>query len=267
LDGKQVALTIQDFSIERILHAKHRIQLDELKAKNAEIKRYSEGLEILVEERTQELRVAMDQSERLLLNILPKKIAERLKANEGTIADRFDGVSVLFLDIVSFTPITSGMDPIHVIDFLSRIFDSFDSLMDKHGVEKIKTIGDCYLAVAGVPVADKDHAIKICAVALDMLAEVAIINQSLDFELKVRLGIHSGPVVAGVIGHRKFAYDIWGDTVNVASRMESHGEKNKIQISASTYELVKDHFICEERGVIDVKGKGQVKAYWLVAKR
>ncbi len=262
-----VALTIQDFSIERILHAKHRIQLDELKAKNAEIKKYSEGLEILVEERTQELRVAMDQSERLLLNILPKKIAERLKANEGTIADRFDAVSVLFLDIVSFTPITSGMDPIHVIEFLSRIFDAFDSLMDKHGIEKIKTIGDCYLAVAGAPVASPSHAVDICSVALAMMDEIRAISKTLDFELNVRLGIHSGPVVAGVIGHRKFAYDIWGDTVNVASRMESHGEKNRIQISASTYELIKDRFECQERGIIDVKGKGQVKAYWLLGRK
>ncbi len=266
-DGqRQVIVSVQDISIERVLHAKHRVQLDELKAKNAEIKKYSEGLEILVEERTQELRVAMDQSERLLLNVLPKKIAERLKANEGTIADRFEVVSVLFVDIVGFTPITSKMDPVHVVEFLSRIFDSFDGMMDRHKVEKIKTIGDCYLAVAGVPVADEQHAVNICSLALEMQTEIARINDTLDFELTVRFGIHSGPVVAGVIGHRKFAYDIWGDTVNVASRMESHGIQNKIQISAPTYELIKNQFVCEERGVIEVKGKGEVKAYWLVAK-
>lgn len=260
-------MTIQDFSIERILHAKHRIQLDELKAKNEEIKKYSEGLEILVEKRTHELRAAMDQSERLLLNILPRKVADRLKSNEGTIADRFDCVSVLFIDIVSFTPLSSGMDPINVVDFLGRMFDAFDGMMDRHRVEKIKTIGDCYLAVAGLPEVDPEHALNICALALEMREEMKKINASLPFELKARFGIHSGPVVAGVIGHRKFAYDIWGDTVNVASRMESHGEKDRIQISAETYELIKDHFECEERGLIDVKGKGSFHAYWLVGKK
>jgi len=262
--SRLVVISIQDISIERLLHAKHRIQLDELKAKNAEIKKYSEGLEILVEERTQELRAAMGQSERLLLNILPRKIADRLKTSDGTIADRFNAVSVLFVDIVSFTPITSSMDPIDVVDFLSQLFDSFDSILDAHNVEKIKTIGDCYLAVAGVPVEDPRHASNLCRVAIAMLEELKRINAGLMFELDARFGIHSGPVVAGVIGHRKFAYDIWGDTVNVASRMESHGMKGRIQISEATYELVKDEFACEERGIIDVKGKGQVRSYWLL---
>ena len=258
-----VVITVQDFSLERILHAKHRLQLDELKAKNAEIVQYSHGLEILVDERTVELRQAMDQSERLILNILPKKIAERLKANEGTIADRFDMVSVLFLDIVSFTPISSQMDPVQVVSFLSEIFDSFDNLVDRFDVEKIKTIGDCYLAAAGLPVPDARHGLNICDVALAMRSEIARINATLTFDLKVRIGIHSGPVVAGVIGQRKFAFDLWGDTVNIASRMESHGEPDRIQISAATYNLVKDAFDCQERGFIDFKGKGQMLGYWL----
>ena len=258
-----VVITVQDFSLERILHAKHRLQLDELKAKNAKIVQYSHGLEILVDERTVELRQAMDQSERLILNILPKKIAERLKANEGTIADRFDMVSVLFLDIVSFTPISSQMDPVQVVSFLSEIFDSFDNLVDRFDVEKIKTIGDCYLAAAGLPVPDARHGLNICDVALAMRSEIARINATLTFDLKVRIGIHSGPVVAGVIGQRKFAFDLWGDTVNIASRMESHGEPDRIQISAATYNLVKDAFDCQERGFIDFKGKGQMLGYWL----
>ena len=258
-----VVITVQDFSLERILHAKHRLQLDELKAKNAEIVKYSHGLEILVDERTVKLRQAMAQSERLILNILPKKIAERLKANEGTIADRFDMVSVLFLDIDSFTPISSHMDPVQVVSFLSEIFDSFDNLVDQFNVEKIKTIGDCYLAAAGLPVPDARHGLNICDVALAMRSEIARINATLTFDLKVRIGIHSGPVVAGVIGQRKFAFDLWGDTVNIASRMESHGEPDRIQISAATYNLVKDAFDCQERGFIDFKGKGQMLGYWL----
>ena len=262
-----VVITVQDFSLERILHAKHRIQLDELKRKNAEILQYSHGLEILVQERTTELRHAMDQSERLILNILPKKIAERLKANEGTIAERFAMVSVLFLDIVSFTPISSTMDPVQVVSFLSEIFDSFDNLVDRYNVEKIKTIGDCYLAAAGLPVPDERHGFNICDVALAMQSEIARINTYLAFELKVRIGIHSGPVVAGVIGQRKFAYDLWGDTVNIASRMESHGQQDRIQISETTYNLVKDEFDCEERGLVDFKGKGQLRAYWLKGRK
>ncbi len=262
-----VVITVQDFSLERILHAKHRVQLDELKRKNAEILQYSHGLEILVEERTAELREAMDQSEQLILNILPKKIAERLKANEGTIAERFAMVSVLFLDIVSFTPISSTMDPVQVVSFLSEIFDSFDNLVDRYNVEKIKTIGDCYLAAAGLPVPDERHGFNICDVALAMQSEIARISSSLAFQLKVRIGIHSGPVVAGVIGQRKFAYDLWGDTVNIASRMESHGQQDRIQISESTYSLVKDEFDCEERGFVDFKGKGQLRAYWLKGRK
>lgn len=265
--GRQVVLSVQDISIERVLHVKHRIQLDELKAKNEEIRKYSEGLELLVEERTKELRDSMAQSERLLLNVLPKKIADTLKVSEGTIAERHDIVTVMFCDIANFTPISSGMDPAEVVDFLSRVYDSFDKTLDKYNIEKIKTIGDCYLAVAGAPEFDPDHAANMCNFSLDMLDEILRLNATLAFELQVRFGVNSGPVVAGVIGQKKFAYDIWGDAVNVASRMESHGESNKIQISAGTYELIKDRFLCEKRGVIDVKGKGEVLAYWLTGRK
>jgi class 3 adenylate cyclase len=267
-DGsRQVVLTVQDVSIERILHAKHRVQLDELKAKNDEIKKYSEGLEILVDERTKELREAMAQSERLLLNVLPKKIADTLKIQQGTIAQRHDMVTVLFCDIVNFTPISGTMDPRDVVEFLSKVYDCFDKTLDKYKVEKIKTIGDCYLAVTGAPEFDPDHAVNMCNFALDMREEILRINEQLSFDLELRFGMNSGPVVAGVIGQRKFAYDIWGDAVNVASRMESHGESNKIQISSGTYDLVKDLFKCEERGMIKIKGKGDFMAYWLVGRK
>ncbi len=267
-DGsRQVVLTVQDISIERTLHAKHRVQLDELKAKNDEIKKYSEGLEILVDERTKELREAMAQSERLLLNVLPKKIADTLKIQQGTIAQRHDLVTVLFCDIVNFTPISSSMDPRDVVEFLSKVYDSFDRTLDRYKVEKIKTIGDCYLAVTGAPEFDSEHAVNMCNFALDMRDEILRLNGTLSFELEARFGMNSGPVVAGVIGQRKFAYDIWGDAVNVASRMESHGESNKIQISSGTYDLVKDLFNCEERGMIKIKGKGDFMAYWLLGRK
>lgn len=268
LDGtRQVVVSVQDISIERVLHVKHRIQLDELKAKNEEIRRYSEGLELLVDERTKELREAMAQSERLLLNVLPKKIADTLKISTGTIAHRHDIVTVMFCDIANFTPISSSMDPVAVVDFLSQVYDSFDKTLDKYKIEKIKTIGDCYLAVTGAPEFDPEHAANMCNFSLDMLDEIVRLNETMSFELQVRFGVNSGPVVAGVIGQKKFAYDIWGDAVNVASRMESHGEANKIQISSATYDLIKDQFVCEERGVIKVKGKGDFLAYWLVGRK
>jgi class 3 adenylate cyclase len=267
-DGsRQIVLTVHDVSIERVLLGKYREQLEELKSKNEEIKKYSEGLEILVHERTKDLRDAMAQSERLLLNVLPKKIADTLKVQHGTIAQRHDAVTVLFCDIVNFTPISGLMDPRDVVEFLSKVYDIFDRTLDKYKVEKIKTIGDCYLAVTGAPEFDPEHAINMCNFALDMRDEILKLNDSLNFDLKARFGMNSGPVVAGVIGQRKFAYDIWGDAVNVASRMESHGENNKIQISSGTYDLIKDIFICEERGMIKIKGKGVFMAYWLVGRK
>lgn len=265
--GRFVVITMLDNSIERTLHEKHRRQLEELKAKNEEIQQYSDGLEVLVDERTKELRKAREQSEQLLLNILPKKIAERLKHSNEVIADRIPSCSVLFADIVNFTTISSTMDPVEVVGFLSLIFDRFDRLVAELGLEKIKTIGDAYLVAAGLPDARDDHAIAICDLALRMQSALNEINEQFDFNLKARIGINSGPVVAGVLGITKFAYDIWGDAVNVASRMESHGEAGKIQISSSTYEAVAAHFSCQDRGSFEVKGKGNVHAYWLLSQK
>jgi class 3 adenylate cyclase len=260
-------LTIQDFSAEEILQTRHKMQLDELTRKAEEIRKYSEGLELLVEERTKELRSAMVQSERLLLNILPKPVADMLKVSESTIAQRHENVTVLFCDIVNFTAISAVLDPAQVVEFLGRVYDIFDRALDRYKVEKIKTIGDCYLAVTGAPVYDEEHAVSMCNFALDMRAEILRLNAALDFDLHARFGINSGPIIAGVIGQRRFAYDIWGDAVNVASRLEAHSEPDRIQISASTYELVKHDFVCRKRGVIQVKGKGDFMAYWLIDRR
>lgn len=206
-----------------------------------------------------------DRSERLLLNILPKEISETLKADRRTIAAHHDAASILFADVVEFTPMAAAMTPLRLVGLLNDVFQCFDTLVEKYDLEKIKTIGDCYMVAAGVPRARADHARVLVDLALDMRDEV----ESRRFDghrLVFRIGINSGPVVAGVIGHKKFSYDLWGETVNLASRMESHGRSGTIQITRSTYELVKDAFDCEPRGWIDVKGAGRVEA-WHVTRR
>ena len=202
------------------------------------------------------------RSEQLLLNILPKSIAERLKDGETTIADSFNNVSVLFADLAGFTRLSTQVPPDEIVALLNRIFSAFDDLAEQYGLEKIKTIGDCYMAAAGLPVPREDHAVATAHMALDMLH---IINNSRfgNLQLTLRLGINSGPVVAGIIGNKKFIYDLWGDAVNTANRMESHGLPNQIQVSETTYELLKAKFLLEPRGEIDVSGKGLMKTFWL----
>jgi guanylate cyclase len=203
------------------------------------------------------------KSEALLLNVLPKGIAAELKAGVGRVARRYDDATILFLDLVGFTQMTARLDPGETVDMLNAIFTEFDRLAEDHGVEKIKTIGDCYMAAAGVPVPRADHARSV--VVLGLALGEALERFSLHFgrPLSFRAGVHSGPVSAGVIGLRKFAFDVWGDTVNTASRMESHGVPGRVQISGATYRRVRDDFECEPRGLIEVKGKGPVEA-WLV---
>lgn len=206
-----------------------------------------------------------ERSERLLLNILPKEISEVLKVERRTIAAHYDAASILFADVVEFTPMAAGMTPLRLVDLLNEVFQCFDTLVDKYDLEKIKTIGDCYMVAAGVPRARADHARVLVDLALDMQAEVE--RRRFDgHKLVFRIGINSGPVVAGVIGSKKFSYDLWGETVNLASRMESHGQRGTIQITRGTYDLVKDAFDCEARGWIDVKGAGRVEA-WTVNRR
>ena len=210
------------------------------------------------------LRIEQDKSENLLLNILPKEIAAILKNKSRTIADHFDEASILFADMVNFTPLTAAMAPAEMVDLLNEVFSYFDSLVEKYGVEKIRTIGDNYMVAAGVPRPRPDHAHVLARMALDIQSYIRsdpnCVNRNLDF----RIGINSGPVVAGVIGRKKFIYDLWGDAVNTASRMESHGVPGRIQITRETYELIKDEFICEPRGSVMVKGKGEMETWYLV---
>jgi adenylate cyclase len=206
------------------------------------------------------------RADMLLLNILPKEISEALKANPRTIADEYTAASILFADVVEFTPMAAAMTPLQLVDLLNEVFQCFDGLVEKYDLEKIKTIGDCYMVASGVPRLRPDHAVALVNLALDMqdvIAERRFGGRQLAF----RIGINSGPVVAGVIGRKKFIYDLWGETVNLASRMESQGRSRRIQITRSTYDLIKDSFDCEALGLIDVKGAGPTEAWHVVGRR
>ena len=205
------------------------------------------------------------KSDKLLLNILPSAVAAELKNKGSAAAKHFDNVTVLFTDFVNFTQTSERMKPQALIDELHTCFKAFDDITTKYNVEKIKTIGDAYLAVAGLPTADPQHAEHVVKAAIEINAfmqdRFAKLGSS---TFQIRIGIHSGSVVAGIVGVKKFAYDIWGDTVNTAARMEQNSEAGRINISATTYELVKDKFTCEYRGEIDAKGKGMLKMYYVV---
>jgi guanylate cyclase len=205
------------------------------------------------------------RAEMLLLNVLPKEISEALKAGPRTIAEQYAAASILFADAVEFTPMAARIAPLQLVDLLNEVFQCFDSLVERYDLEKIKTIGDCYMVASGVPRPRSDHAIAIVNLALDMQAAIAE-RRFAGHQLTFRIGINSGPVVAGVIGRKKFIYDLWGEAVNMASRMESHGHSRRIQITRSTYELIADWFECEALGLVDVKGAGPTEA-WLVVDR
>lgn len=209
------------------------------------------------------LRYQQQQTDRLLLNILPATIAERLKKDQRTIAEHFAEVSVLFADIVGFTELSTRISPTELVHMLNAIFSQFDYLVERHGLEKIKTIGDAYMVVGGIPLPKPDHAEAVAEMALDMQATMVEFNAETGQKFRMRIGIHTGPVTAGVIGVKKFIYDLWGDTVNTASRMESHGIPGEIQVTEATYERLRDRFWFEPRGAIAVKGKGEMTAYLL----
>lgn len=203
----------------------------------------------------------------LLYNILPVPIAQRLKLQESIIADSFDEVTVLFADLVNFTELSAQISATTLVDLLNKIFSVFDRLTQKHGLEKIKTIGDAYMVVGGLPTPRPDHAEAVVEMALDMQQEITRFKRHDGKPFHLRIGINTGSVVAGVIGTKKFAYDLWGDTVNIASRMESQGAAGGIQVTAATYDLLKDKYVFEQRDAIVVKGKGEMITYWLTGRK
>lgn len=224
----------------------------------------SKKLELSLQEANAQLAIERDKADNVLLNILPRAIAERLKAGESTIAEYHECATVLFADLVGFTPLTVALSPRQLMEILNTVFSTFDSMTKQYQTEKIKTIGDSYMVVAGVLDPQPDHAQRIAKLALAMMHMMKVINDHIGIDLELRIGIDSGHVVAGVIGTTKLSYDLWGDVVNTASRMESTGQAGKIQVTARAYELLKDDFILEERGLIDVKGKGMTLTYWLL---
>jgi adenylate cyclase len=207
-----------------------------------------------------------EQSENLLLNILPRDIVAILKTEPRTIADQFDGASILFADVVDFTPMSATMTPAELVELLNEVFSHFDTLTEKYRLEKIKTIGDCYMVASGVPQPRTDHAQVLTHMALEMQEYVSS-HEFFGRQLAFRMGINSGPVVAGVIGRKKFIYDLWGDAVNTASRMESHGSSGCIQITRATYELIKDDYLCEPKGTVSIKGKGEMDVWYVISAR
>ena len=205
-----------------------------------------------------------EKANKLLLNILPRKAARDLKSGDGVIAEHYDDVSVLFADIVDFTSYASAVPPDQLVNKLNEIFFRFDELTGQYGLEKIKTIGDGYMVAGGLPERKSGHAETIASLALDMLSAIEEIEKADGVPFSLRIGIHRGPVVAGVIGKIKFAYDLWGDTVNIASRMESSGTENSIQVSGAFYQAVKNKFRSKKRGTVEVKGIGAMETYYLL---
>jgi PAS domain S-box-containing protein len=213
------------------------------------------------------LRLAKKKSEGLLLNILPRSIAEKLREDQSAFAQQFDDATILFADIVGFTPLAAQMLPTKLVSLLNEIFCSFDQLAEKHDLEKIKTIGDAYMVAGGLPTPRPDHAEAIAEMALDMQQKIQQFEREDGTPFQLRIGINTGAVVAGVIGIKRFGYDLWGDAVNVASRMESQGEPGKIQVTTDTYKRLKNKYVFEERGPLFVKGRGKMTTYWLVGRQ
>ncbi len=213
------------------------------------------------------IEMERQRADDLLANMLPSSIASRLKSGETAIADECSEVTILFADLVGFTVLSGSMTAPDLVALLNEVFSEFDALATRHGVEKIKTIGDAYMLVAGIPLPRKDHVDAVAAMALEMHAALQTVNASRGTSLDLRIGMHTGAAVAGVIGQSKFAYDLWGDAVNVAARMESHGEPGRIQMSQQSRERLGVRFDVERRGEIEVKGKGVMETYWLVGQR
>jgi class 3 adenylate cyclase/putative methionine-R-sulfoxide reductase with GAF domain len=262
---REILTTIASMTAARV----GRALLDE------RLRRVHAELEQKVVERTRELTAANERSERLLLNTLPRPIAERLAQGEERIAERYEHVTVLFADIVGFTPLSASVAPEEVVDLLGRVFVEFDRITDRCGLEKIKTIGDAYMVVGGAPTPKADHREAMCEWALQALEAVERVNEEVaqvaprtpPTRLDVRIGMHSGPVVGGVIGTRRIAYDLWGDTVNTASRMESHGVAGKIHVAEPMRRALEDRFEFAVRGKVAIKGLGLMRTYFLIGRK
>ncbi|MDF3838788.1 adenylate/guanylate cyclase domain-containing protein [Cupriavidus basilensis] len=276
-DLAEVLMRVRNMLEVRLLHRESlrygkalEQKVREVEASRETIIRQSDELKRLYEKLVHEQKV----SERLLLNLLPSPIAERLKARSdliagsppAIIADNFLEVSVLFADIVQFTRFSAGMSPESLVAILNEIFADFDNIADSRGLEKIKTIGDAYMAAAGLPVPVADHAVRAAHMALDMIESLARFNERSGHSLQLRIGINSGAVVAGVIGRRKFIYDLWGDAVNVASRMESQGVADRVQVTEATRQRLREPFVLEERGTIVAKGLGELHTWFLIGR-
>jgi len=210
-----------------------------------------------------ELRAEKERSEALLLNILPRQIVERMRQGETVIADHVNAATILFSDIVDFTSLSAELPADATVALLGEVFSRFDALAARQGLEKIKTIGDGYMVAGGVPEARDDHAVAVAEMALAMLDAVETMGLAPAELLQLRIGLHTGPLIAGVLGTHKFVYDVWGDTVNTAKRMESYGQPGRIHISAATREALGEAFRCEPRGLIEIKGKGAMDTYFL----
>src|SRR5947207_1028318 len=215
----------------------------------------------------EQLQMEQEKSERLLLNVLPKEIADRLKGGEEAIADHFADVTILFADLVGFTTISQRMSAVDLVNLLNEIFSAFDHLAARHGLEKIKTIGDAYMVAGGLRVSRPGHAESIAEMALDMQQEINRFNEKYNTQIQIRIGINTGPVIAGIIGRNKFIYDLWGDTVNTASRMESHCVADGIQVTEKTRSYLDSKYVFQDRGKIEVKGKGGMQVYLLAGRK
>ena len=267
-------LSLLDRTVKRVREGQHEtrapvVTSDETGRLAVAFNEMNANLNKAIEDITKKSREIDEQrklSESLLRNILPKAIANRLKEEE-TIAEWYGQVTVLFADMVGFTKLSSVLSATELVSRLNEVFSVFDEMTEKHGLEKIKTMGDCYMVAGGLPETCEDHAEKVAKFALELIPALEQINKMWTQKVQIRIGMNTGPVVAGVIGKSKFVYDLWGDAVNTASRMESHGVVGKVQVSESTYEILKDMFEFEERGVIQVKGKGEMKTYFMTKRK
>lgn len=259
-------LTVGDNSVSELFSASFSLLSQELSEQYRVLDDKVRLRTVQLEKKSEEIANALHQNEELLLNILPKSIAERMKRDEHTIADEFIESSILFADIVGFTSIAEKMGPAGLVDMLNGLFSQFDMFSDELGLEKIKTIGDSYMVAGGVPEPSADHCFQIAQMALKMQEYITSLPLFEEKQIRLRIGLHAGPVIAGVIGKRKFVYDLWGDAVNVAARMESHGLPEKIHVSQAMKDRLENEFSLTYRDTIDIKGKGQMATYWLNSK-